>query len=89
MPGFLIRSVNLFFSVLAYQKSSAAIGFFRLFTIAFLWIGVSVPLVFVGAYYGIPSHIPLFLPDGCLSGYQRDIIEVPCKVRFAFDTLLP
>jgi transmembrane 9 superfamily protein 2/4 len=49
VPGVVL---SVFFGLnllLAFQKSSAAVGFFRLFTVAFLWIGVSVPLVFVGA----------------------------------------
>ncbi len=49
VPGVVLSVFFVINLVLAYQKSSAAIGFFRLFTIAFLWIGVSVPLVFVGA----------------------------------------
>lgn len=48
-----------------YQESSAAVGFLRLLMLAFLWIGVSVPLVFAGAYYG----------------YKKDAIEPPCKVN--------
>jgi transmembrane 9 superfamily protein 2/4 len=49
VPGVVLSVFFTLNLVLAYQKSSAAIGFFRLFTIAFLWVGVSVPLVFVGA----------------------------------------
>ena len=49
VPGIALSIFFVLNLVLAYEKSSAAVGFFRLFTIAFLWIGVSVPLVFVGA----------------------------------------
>ena len=49
VPGVALSVFFIINLVLAYQKSSAAVGFFRLFTIAFLWIGVSVPLVFCGS----------------------------------------
>lgn len=47
------------------EKSSAAVGFVTLFIIALLWIGISLPLVFVGSYFG----------------YGRETIEAPCKVN--------
>merc|ERR1711991_605488 len=65
VPGLVLSVFFVLNLVLAYEKSSAAVGFFRLFSIAFLWIGVSVPLVFVGAYYG----------------YKKEAIEAPCKVN--------
>ncbi|GMJ15832.1 endomembrane protein 1 [Hibiscus trionum] len=34
------------------QKSSGAVPFGTMFTLVFLWFGISVPLVFVGAYVG-------------------------------------
>ena len=49
VPGIALSIFFILNLVLASEKSSASVGFFRLFTIAFLWIGVSVPLVFVGA----------------------------------------
>jgi len=65
VPGIALSVFFILNLMLAWNQSSAAVGFFRLFTIAFLWIGVSVPLVFVGAYYG----------------YKKDAVEVPCKVN--------
>ena len=35
-----------------HQGSSAAIPFFTLVALLALWFGVSVPLTFVGAYFG-------------------------------------
>ena len=49
VPGIALSVFFILNLMLAWNQSSAAVGFFRLFTIAFLWIGVSVPLVFVGA----------------------------------------
>jgi transmembrane 9 superfamily protein 2/4 len=34
------------------QKSSGAVPFGTFFVLMFLWFGISVPLVFVGSYYG-------------------------------------
>lgn len=34
------------------QKSSGAVPFGTLFALCFLWFGISVPLVFVGSYFG-------------------------------------
>ena len=38
--------------VLWYKGSSAAIPFFTLVALLALWFGVSVPLTFVGAFFG-------------------------------------
>ena len=34
------------------QKSSGAVPWTTLFALCFLWFGISVPLVFVGSYFG-------------------------------------
>jgi transmembrane 9 superfamily member 2/4 len=34
------------------QKSSGAVPFGTLFALCFLWFGISVPLVFIGSYFG-------------------------------------
>jgi transmembrane 9 superfamily protein 2/4 len=34
------------------QKSSGAVPFGTLFALFFLWFGISVPLVFIGSYFG-------------------------------------
>lgn len=65
VPGICLSIFFVLNIVLGFEDSSAAVGFLRLFTIAFLWIGVSVPLVFAGAYWG----------------YRKDAIELPCKVN--------
>ncbi len=65
VPGVCLSIFFCLNIVLGLEDSSATVGFLRLFTIAFLWVGVSVPLVFAGAYYG----------------YRKDAIEPPCKVN--------
>ena len=37
------------------QKSSGAVPFGTLFALLFLWFGISVPLVFVGSYFGFKA----------------------------------
>jgi transmembrane 9 superfamily protein 2/4 len=59
--------------VLWYYGSSAAIPFFTLVALLALWFGVSVPLTFVGAYFGFrkpmieqpvrTNQIPRQIPD--------------------------
>merc|ERR1712232_1401603 len=43
------------------EKSSGAIPFVTLFTILVLWFGVSVPLVFLGAHFGL-KQAPISVP---------------------------
>jgi len=65
VPGICVSLFFVLNLILGFQRSSATVGFFRLALIAILWIGVSVPLVFVGSYYG----------------YKQDAMEFPCKVN--------
>lgn len=67
------------------EKSSAAIPFFTLVAILALWFGISVPLTFIGAYFGYKkkpfehpvrtNQIPRQIPDQVL--YTQPI---PCIV---------
>ncbi len=54
--------VNLF---IWYTGSSGAVPFTTMFSLLLLWFGISVPLVFVGAYIG----------------YRRDTIELPVRTN--------
>merc|ERR1711953_1023664 len=45
------------------QKSSGAVPFTTMFALLVLWFGISVPLVFLGAYYG----------------FRKDAISVPVR----------
>jgi transmembrane 9 superfamily protein 2/4 len=59
--------------VLWYEGSSAAIPFFTLVGLLALWFGISVPLTFVGAFFGFrkrplehpvrTNQIPRQIPD--------------------------
>merc|ERR1719174_1438145 len=43
------------------EKSSGAVPFLTMFAILVLWFGISVPLVFLGAYFGFKAQ-PIELP---------------------------
>merc|ERR1719359_1526704 len=47
------------------EKSSGAVPFTTMFVILVLWFGISLPLVFLGAYFG----------------FRKDVIEVPCRTN--------
>jgi len=51
-PGILFAVFFVLDLLVWGQKSSGAVPFGTLVAICFLWFGVSVPLVFVGSYYG-------------------------------------
>jgi transmembrane 9 superfamily protein 2/4 len=47
------------------EKSSGAVPFTTMFAILVLWFGISVPLVFLGAYFG----------------FRKDVIELPVRTN--------
>merc|ERR1719401_2223962 len=47
------------------QKSSGAVPFTTMFALLVLWFGISVPLVFLGSYFG----------------FQKDAIELPVRTN--------
>ena len=47
------------------EKSSGAVPFGTMFALVFLWFGISVPLVFIGSYFG----------------YKKPAIEDPVKTN--------
>ena len=51
-PGLCFLVFCVLNLLIAGQKSSGAVPFSTLFVLCFLWIGISVPLVFVGSYFG-------------------------------------
>merc|ERR1712141_229234 len=51
-PGIVFAHFFIMNLVLWYEASSAAIPFFTLVALLALWFGVSVPLTFVGAFFG-------------------------------------
>ena len=72
-PGIVFGHFFILNLVLWYESSSAAIPFFTLVALLALWFGVSVPLTFVGAYFGFrkpaieqpvrTNQIPRQIPD--------------------------
>ena len=57
-PG-IVFSIFLSLNFLVWgQKSSGAVPFGTLFALCFLWFGISVPLVFVGSYFGYRKPAP-------------------------------
>ena len=72
-PGVVFAHFFILNLVLWYYGSSAAIPFFTLVALLALWFGVSVPLTFVGAYFGFrkapieqpvrTNQIPRQIPD--------------------------
>jgi len=75
-PGIVFAHFFVMNLVLWYYGSSAAIPFFTLVALLALWFGVSVPLTFVGAYFGFrkpcieqpvrTNQIPRQIPDQSL-----------------------
>jgi transmembrane 9 superfamily protein 2/4 len=59
-PG-LCFAVFLFFNtVLAFYKSSGSVPFLDILILAVMWCGVSIPLVFVGAFFGFKKEAMQF-----------------------------
>lgn len=64
-PG-VVSCIFLFLNFMVWgQKSSGAVPFGTMIALIFLWFGVSVPLTFVGAYFG----------------YRREVIEEPVRTN--------
>jgi transmembrane 9 superfamily protein 2/4 len=72
------------------QKSSGAVPFGTLFALCFLWFGISVPLVFVGSYFGFKkpaaddpvrtNKIPRQIPDQVRSWRPAAQTDLGCRV---------
>lgn len=64
-PGIIFGILFLLNLVVWAEGSSNAIPFFSLVSVLLLWFGISVPLTFLGAFYG----------------YKKDIVKAPVKVH--------
>lgn len=64
-PGVVFSTFFLLNLFIWYTGSSGAVPFKTIFTLLVLWCGISVPLVFLGAYLG----------------YRRDTIELPVRTN--------
>lgn len=52
MPGIVFIVFLLLNCLIWGEKSSGAVPFGTMFALVFLWFGISVPLVFIGSYFG-------------------------------------
>ena len=68
------------------QKSSGAVPFGTLFALCFLWFGISVPLVFVGSYFGYKS--PALEDPVRTNKIPRQIPEQPWYMNPVFSILI-
>jgi len=55
-PGFIASSAFIINFFVWHEGSSAAIPFGTMFAVLVLWFGVSMPLVFLGAYFGFKKE---------------------------------
>jgi len=72
-PGIVFSVFLLLNLLIAGQKSAGAVSFWVLVSIMLLWFGISVPLVFLGSYFGMKkapvefpvrtNQIPRQIPD--------------------------
>ena len=85
-PG-VIFCVFFFLNCLIWgEKSSGAVPFGTLFALVFLWFGISVPLVFIGSYFGF-KKAPLDNPVRT-NKIPRQIPEQPWYMRPIFTVLI-
>jgi len=68
------------------QKSSGAVPFTTLFAVLCLWFGISVPLVFLGAYFGFKKNA-IELPVRT-NQFPRQIPAQPWFIHPGFTTLV-
>lgn len=68
------------------QKSSGAVPFGTLFVLCFLWFGISVPLVFVGSYFGYKS--PAYEDPVRTNKIPRQIPEQPWYMNPIFSVFI-
>lgn len=59
-PGFIFGILFCLNLILWMEGSSGAIPFSALFTLLFLWVCVSVPLVFLGSFFGYKREVMTF-----------------------------
>jgi transmembrane 9 superfamily protein 2/4 len=57
-PGVVFSTFFVLNCLIWGEKSSGAIPFGTMFALVFLWFGISVPLVFIGSYFGFKKPAP-------------------------------
>lgn len=73
IPGIVFGSFFVLNTILAFYGTTGSVPFLTLLSVLTLWFGISVPLVFLGAYFGykqdaiefpvVTSNIPRPIPD--------------------------
>ena len=96
-PGVVFAHFFILNLVLWYYGSSAAIPFFTLVALLALWFGVSVPLTFVGAYFGFrkapieqpvrTNQIPRQIPDQSVYTQVLDLLFIFVFFNYYFQPI--
>lgn len=68
------------------ERSSGAVPMGTFLVLVFLWFGVSVPLVFIGAYYG--HHAPLIEDPVRTNKIPRQVPDQPWYMGAAFSVVI-
>lgn len=68
------------------QKSSGAVPFGTLFALCFLWFGISMPLVFIGSYFGYKKPAPEVLYSAPMLGRLSTALQEHECMMFHFHT---
>jgi len=75
-----------------FMESAAAVPFFSMFAVLALWLGISVPLTFIGAHFGYRAE-RIEQPCRTSQGEPREIPAQPwymsCLVTSAIGGILP
>eukprot|EP01100_Stratorugosa_tubuloviscum_P000651 TRINITY_DN1143_c0_g2_i1.p1 TRINITY_DN1143_c0_g2~~TRINITY_DN1143_c0_g2_i1.p1 ORF type:complete len:630 (-),score=245.86 TRINITY_DN1143_c0_g2_i1:107-1996(-) len=85
-PGFVFVVFFILNFVLAFEKSSGAVPFGTLVALIALWFGVSVPLVFIGSYFGFKAEVTA--PPVRTNQIPRQVPEQVWYMRPTFSILM-
>jgi len=86
-PGLCFSLFLVFNLVLSSYHSTGAIPFMSLAAIIALWFGISVPLVFTGAYFGYKQE-PMSYPTKQANVIPRNIPDQPWYLGSTFTVLI-
>lgn len=85
-PGFIFFVFFLLNLILWYEDSSGALPFATLFTLLLLWFCVSIPLVFIGSFFGYKKEAITFPVR--INQIPRNIPEQPWYLIFSITCIL-
>jgi len=85
-PGVIFAVFFVLNTLIWGEKSSGAVPFGTMFALVFLWFGISVPLVFIGSYFGFKKRA---VEDPVRTNkIPRQIPEQPWYMQPAFSILI-